>query len=76
MTCSCEILALDKKLLATVYDKHTTTFQTVITKIQTFSIYGINMFMFLFVFFFFFFCSLVFRLFLFVCLFVCLFDSL
>ena len=30
-----------KDYLAAVYDKHTTTFQTVITKIQTFSIYGI-----------------------------------
>ena len=34
-----EMLAHDKDYLAAVYDKDTTTFQTVITKIQTLSIY-------------------------------------
>ena len=38
MVCSSAI----KDYLAAIYEKHTTTFQTVITKIQTFSIYGIN----------------------------------
>ena len=36
-----EILTHDQDYLAAIYDKHTKKFQTVITKVQTFSIYDI-----------------------------------
>ena len=47
MACSSEILPHDKNYLATDYDKHITAFQIVITKIQTFSKYAIDIVVFL-----------------------------
>ena len=44
MACSRYILAHNKEYLAAFYDKHTTTFQMVITKIQTFSILVYDMY--------------------------------
>ena len=43
MACIREIIVHDTDFLAAVYDKYTATFHEVITKTQTFSIYGFYM---------------------------------